>query len=62
MRRASLRAQGNPPVMFRTQIAACWGDQHSFRALVEKPQRVWVQLWAKAGLGLDLLAASHEKA
>lgn len=28
---------------------------------MEKPKHIWVSLWAKAGLGLDLLAALYEK-
>lgn len=64
MRRASLRARCSLPVTFRMQcqITACHGDQKGFCALVGKPEHIWVQLWAKAGLGLGLLAASYEKA
>lgn len=64
MRRASLRAHCSLPVTFRMQcqIAACCGNQKGFCALIGKPEHVCVQLWAKAGLGLDSLDASYEKA
>lgn len=63
MRRASFRTYHNLRVTFRMwcQIATCCGDQKGFCALVRKPKPIWVELGAKAGLGLDLLAASYEK-
>lgn len=62
MRSASLRVHRNLPATFRTrcQIAACCGGQKSFCANMR--EHIWLQLWAKTGLGLDLLAALYEKA
>lgn len=64
MRRASLRAHCSLLVTFRMQcqVGACCGDQKGFCALLGKPEHIWVQLRAKAGLGLALLAAPYEKA